>query len=107
MFDNGYTLAYREFLKGIRRQLADDLELYAYLADRSKVPSRRDFNNLYTEYKRNRYGSKNFTEMFSVLNMRINPIRTGGGGGGIPPCRHIFLDFSKLRSSQGLKLGDF
>ena len=38
----------------------------------------------------------------------LNPIRTGGGGGGrIPPCRHIFLDFSKLRSSQGLKLGDF
>ena len=77
MFNNGYTpsLAYREFLKGIRRQLADDLELHAYLADRSKVPSRRDFNNLYTEYKKNRYGSKNLTEMFSVLNMRIKELR--------------------------------
>ena len=31
----------------------------------------------------------------------------GPGGGRILPCRHIFLDFSKLRSSQGLKLGDF
>ena len=24
-----------------------------------------------------------------------------------PPCRHFFLDFSKLRSCQGLKFGDF
>ena len=49
------------------------------------------------------YYNKN-NKIYHVLKL-FNPIRTGGGG-RIPPRRHIFLDFSKLRSSQGLKLGD-
>ena len=49
MFENGYTpaLAYREFLKGIRKEVNGDLELHSYLADRSKAPSRRDFNPIW------------------------------------------------------------
>ena len=42
MFENGYTpaLAYREFLKGIRKDVNGDLELHSYLADRSKAVER-------------------------------------------------------------------
>ena len=49
------------------------------------------------------------TGMYHGLNITLNPIRTGGGGGEADSAmrRHIFLDFSKLRSSQGLKLGEF
>ena len=74
MFENGYTpaLAYNEFIKGIKQECSDSLEFHLKLADRSKVPSRRDFNNLFTEYKRSKYGSKNLTEMFKVLENRIN-----------------------------------
>ena len=71
MFDNVYTpvLAYKEFIKGIEQDFSDSLEFHLKLADRSKVPSRRDFNDLFTKYKRSKYGSKNLTEIFKVLEI--------------------------------------
>ena len=41
------------------------------LADRSICPRRGDFNNLYTEFCRLKYGAKNGTEMFSKMTERL------------------------------------
>ena len=54
MFENGYTsgLAYKEVYKSMKMQASDEIQLHLLTADRSKIPLRRDFNALYTEYKK-------------------------------------------------------
>ena len=48
MYDHGYTpgLAYEEFMKGVRIECQKEVEFHWKLADCSKVPRRRDFNQL-------------------------------------------------------------
>ena len=50
MFKRGYTpgLAYREFIRTLTRECENDLELHKALADRSKIPRRPNFNQLYS-----------------------------------------------------------
>jgi len=54
LFDRGLTpgLAYREMLQDMNRRYTNDLELHKNLADRSQMPRRGDFNNLYTQFYR-------------------------------------------------------
>ena len=60
-------LAYRELLQEIKQISANDVELHRNLADRSKMPRRRDFNNLFTEFHRKQFGTKNIEAMFKNL----------------------------------------
>ena len=73
MYENGYTpgLACKEFIKSVKKSCQNDLEFHLRLADRSAVPKRIDFNNLFTEFNRKRYGSTNFEEVFNCLEKRI------------------------------------
>ena len=54
LFDDNFTpgMAYREFLKEIKSNCSSELDYHMITADRSKVPRRNDFNNLYTDYVR-------------------------------------------------------
>lgn len=44
--------AYRDFVRTVRCNVSSEMEFHQILADRSKVPRRRDFSVLYTEYNR-------------------------------------------------------
>ena len=59
--------AYKEMLQLLKQQSKDDLELHLNLADFSKMPKRRDFNNLYTEFHRKKFGTKDVKKMFENL----------------------------------------
>uniref|UniRef100_A0A7M5V8P8 MULE transposase domain-containing protein n=1 Tax=Clytia hemisphaerica TaxID=252671 RepID=A0A7M5V8P8_9CNID len=74
LFQKGYTpgLAYREMMQDLKSKSTDDLDLHLKLADRSQMPRRRDFNNLYTDYHRRLFGTANIKEMFKNLEERIS-----------------------------------
>ena len=76
MYENGYTpgLAYKEFTKLVMKGSKDELEFHIRLADRSTVPRRRDFNNLFTEFNKKKYGLKNIEEVWLSY-----PVYTGFG----------------------------
>ena len=59
-------------LKQLRSSYKDSLEFQLALADRSIMPSRRDFNNLYTDYKAKKFGSKDVPTMCEVLRTKMN-----------------------------------
>ena len=69
LFEKGLTpgLAYREMLQQVKAVSKDDLELHLNLANRSIMPRRRDFNNLYTEFHREKFGTKDINSMFNCL----------------------------------------
>ena len=77
MYDHGYTagLAYRELLKSLKNESKDELEFHFNLSHRSKMPRRRDFNQIYTQYKNEKYGSKDVTAMFSLLKAKIEKMK--------------------------------
>ena len=77
MFEIGYTpgLAYKEVYKSMTMQASDEIQFHLLTADRSKVALRRDFNSLYTEYKKERFGSKDLNSMFSVLNQKVKNLQ--------------------------------
>ena len=81
MYGHGYTpgLAYKELIKGVRIECHDEVDFHWKLADRSKVPRRRDFNQLYTEYNKEMYGSKNLKDMFEKLKERISILKEKDG----------------------------
>ena len=51
LFENGYTPAhaYREFLRMKREESKSQTELLITMSDRSKVPRRNDYNNIYVQ----------------------------------------------------------
>jgi hypothetical protein len=73
MFASGLLpgVAYREFLRQLRSECKDELEYHQRLADRSIAPRRQDFNDIYSEFKRERFGTGNMSDMFSALEERI------------------------------------
>ena len=77
MFENGYTpgLAYKELFKTLKSRCSDEIELHQNMADRSKIPMRRDFNKLYTEFKSLKYGSKNLATMFAKLKTKVDELK--------------------------------
>ena len=74
------TRAYREFLKKLEKTSISDEHCQNLLADRSQAPRKRDFNNLYTEYKQERFGSKNIQTMFEVLANSIEKLKQEDDG---------------------------
>ena len=73
MFKRGYTpgLAYREFIRTLTRECENDLELHKALADRSKIPRRPNFNQLFKLYKDEKYGAKDLPSMFKKLSENL------------------------------------
>ena len=69
LFDFGYTagLAYREYWRLTKLKAINDVELHKMMSDRSLFPRRIDFNTLYTEYNRSKYGTQNTAAMFAKL----------------------------------------
>ena len=73
MFDNGYTpaIAYREFVRKKREEHSDQLDLLMVMSDRSKVPRRPDFNKLYTDYNKEKFGTSNLKSMYEKLEEMV------------------------------------
>ena len=70
LFEKGYTpgLAYREFLREVKSCTTNDLEFHKQICDRSNFPRRTDYNYLYTEYNRSKYGTQSTNAMFEKLH---------------------------------------
>ena len=67
--------AYRELLRQLRSECKDDLEYHRRLSDRSQAPRRKDFNDIYTDFKKERFGTGSMSEMFSTLEERIKCLK--------------------------------
>ena len=63
--------AYRELLRQLRSESKNDLEYHKRLSDRSQAPRRKDFNDIYTEFKKEQFGCGSLSTMFSALEERI------------------------------------
>ena len=74
MFNHNYTpaSAYKELIKLLKKECNTEIEFHEKLSHRSKMPLQRDFNQLYTQYKIDKYGSKDLRSMFSLLHAKIN-----------------------------------
>lgn len=73
MFESGLLpgAAHREFLRQLRSECKDELEYHQQLADRSKAPRRKDFNDIYSLFKKDWFGTGSMSDMFSALEERI------------------------------------
>ena len=56
----------------MRFECKDELEYHRIKSDRSICPRRPDFNRLYSNYCKEKYGSKNGKEMFEHLEEKIS-----------------------------------
>ena len=54
------SLAYKEFLQNLRKDCDDELIFHKQKADRSVCPRRRDFNFLYSQFCKEKFGGKNW-----------------------------------------------
>ena len=77
MFDNGLlpAAAYQEFLRQLRSECGDDLEYHKRLSDRSQAPRRKDFNDIYTSFKKERFGAASLADMFCALEERVKSLQ--------------------------------
>ena len=76
LFAQNHTpaLAHRQMRKSLQQTYQEKQDFQVALADRSIMPSRRDFNNLFTEYKRKKFGSKDVPTMCAVLKEKMDEI---------------------------------
>ena len=81
MYQNGFTprLAFKEMYKEVTKQASDEIQVHLKIADRSIMPLRSDFNSLYTEFKREKFGTKDLQTMFSLLNEKVEKLRESDG----------------------------
>ena len=72
-FQHGYTpsLAYKQLLKDLRCECENEDNFVLKKADRSVCPRRGDFNNMYTDYCKTKYGGKNGDAMFENMVDRL------------------------------------
>ena len=73
-FMNGMTpgTAYKEFVDNLRISCGTDILAYhRVLADRGTCPRRRDFNALYVEFNKEKYGGSDVKAMLDNLEERI------------------------------------
>ncbi len=77
MFSNGLLpgAAHKEFMGQLRCDCKDDIEYHLRLADRSKVPRRADFNDIYASYNKSLYGTENLKSMYGKINDRIATLK--------------------------------
>ena len=59
MFESGLLpgAAHREFLCQLRSECKDEPEYHQQLADCSNAPRRKDFNDIYSLFKKDRFGT--------------------------------------------------
>ena len=72
-FQHGYTpsLAYKQLLKDLRCECENEDNIVLKRADRSVCPRRGDFNNMYTDYCKTKYGGKDGDAMFENMVGRL------------------------------------
>ena len=72
LFDKGYTpgLAYKQLYQVLKAASTSEKELHITISDRSKFPRRNDFNYLYTEFHRKKYGTRDLDAMFKILKRK-------------------------------------
>ena len=77
MFASGLLpgAAHREFLQQLRSECKNDLEYHIRLSDRSEAPRREDFNRIYYDFTKERFGTGSITEMFIALKRRIKDLK--------------------------------
>ena len=77
MYANGLLpgAAYRELLRQFRSECKDDLEYHQRLSDRSVAPRRKDFNDIYDEFKKEQFGTGSLADMFASLEERIKCLK--------------------------------
>ena len=77
LFENGLLpgAAHRELMKQVRSECINEEQYHVRIADRSQVPRKSDFNNLYKEYNRKKFGTENLSQMFLTLNKRIEELK--------------------------------
>ena len=70
LFEKGFTpgLAYREIMRRRKLTTVNDSELLKLMSDRSIFPRRPDYNYLYTEYHRKKYGTENVKALYGKLD---------------------------------------
>ena len=82
MFNSGLLpgAAYREFLRQLKSECKDDLEFHKRFSDRSQTPRRKDFNDIYTNFKKERFGTTSLSVMYqSIRNFTIPPPQADPG----------------------------
>ena len=74
MFESGLLpgAAHREFLRQLRSECKDELEYHQQLADRSKAPRRKDFNNIYSLFKKTGLGLEACLTCFLLSKKELN-----------------------------------
>ncbi|XP_066926380.1 uncharacterized protein [Clytia hemisphaerica] len=95
LFDKGFTpgLAYREIWRLAKEACSDETELHKYVSNRSHFPRRTDYNQLYTEYHRMKFGTKDMESMFDILNSIVENLQ-------IEEPDSI-IQFQKFNASEG------
>ena len=69
MFSGGLLpgAAHKELMHQLRSECKNDLEYHQRLADRSEIPRRKDVNDIYSDFKKELYGTGSLSTMFSTL----------------------------------------
>ncbi len=77
MFSRGLLpgAAHKELMHQLRSECKNDLEYHQRLADRSEIPRRKDFNDIYSDFKKELYGTGSLSTMFSTLQQRIEVLK--------------------------------
>ena len=70
LYEKGFTpgLAYREFWRKTKESHENEIDFHKFISDRCIFPRRTDYNYLYTEYHRSKYGTQNTSKMFEKLH---------------------------------------
>ncbi|XP_035660668.1 uncharacterized protein LOC118405331 [Branchiostoma floridae] len=73
LFESGLTpsTARQQFLSDLKSDCMDEITFHRQKADRSIMPRKRDFNYLYEQFGRERYGGKD-SQMFVKLKERLD-----------------------------------
>jgi len=75
-FDSGFSpgLARDQFLKELKESCDSELQFLIKCRDRSISPRRPDYNRLYSDYCKEKYGDRNGVGMFAHLSDVIKAI---------------------------------
>ena len=77
LFENGLLpgAAHKELMRQVKSECENEEQYHIKVADRSQIPRRSDFNNIYRDFKRMKFGSNDISEMFATLAKRIEDLK--------------------------------
>lgn len=69
LFEKGYTpsLAHKDFIRETKTICDNEADFHVALSDRSIMPSRNDFNQLYRLFNEKKYGTRKMDSIFEHL----------------------------------------